>query len=756
MPRKNIKIKISQERKFSPYFLDLKKIVPEEQEFEKPMRRGFFDLLKWTTGNAKTQRHKNKETKLRINFITPGEKRIRREKEEMEINKRIDKHSKILSVQRFQDVSEYSNIPWKPVICFILICFVFVSSLQALSFFQELKNKKQVVLAASLEAYQNLSSGEFEKAKQKFLDAQKELNRFGFLNYIIPHLSQARHILEAGEIMAEIEDKIFNFQFLISDPQLLISISEIYPKIRLVENHLSKINANFLPKEYRENFLENRKKLEILSSGLKSLVKYIPDLSKILGFKETQHYLFIFQNNNEIRPTGGFMGSLAFLDLYQGQIKKLEIPSGGPYDFRKLLKVNVAPPKPLRRINYQWQLQDANWFPDFSTSAEKILWFLENMNLHEFNNEFSRIDGIIAINASFMPKILKITGPIEMPKYKRIITSENFIEETQKIVELESDKKKAKEFIADLMPVVLDRILKKDTEKYERKDKKTQTEIFSKFFLVLFNALEEKEIQLYFTDKNLENKIKELGWAGEIKANPLTVTEGINDYLMVVNTNIRGGKTDGVIKEKIFHQVEIQQDGSLINQVSITRTHQGQKGDYFTGNRNDNYLRIYVPQGSILLEASGDFTIPAPGNFRAVTQGAVADEDLMKVERNAVVDETSGTRITQEFGKTCFANWVQIEPGETATVVFKYKLPFVVNKSVSNPQDSIFYSLLWQKQSGTQAEIESQLILPESYQIIWKYPEDLIIQNKELVKFNSILDRDKFLSLKWNQIESKK
>jgi hypothetical protein len=210
---------------------------------------------------------------------------------------------------------------------------------------------------------------------------------------------------------------------------------------------------------------------------------------------------------------------------------------------------------------------------------------------------------------------------------------------------------------------------------------------------------------------------------------------------MVVNTNIRGGKTDGVIKEKIYHQAEIQKDGSIINQVSIIRTHQGQRGDYFTGARNDNYLRIYVPQGSTLLEASGDFIIPTPGNFRAVTQGAVVDEDLIRIEKKPLIDEVSGTRITQEFGKTCFANWVQIEPGETATVVFKYKLPFKIT-NLHRSQIGL-YSLLWQKQSGTQAEIESQLILPENYQIAWHYPKDLVTQNKRSIRFKSILDRDK-------------
>lgn len=745
MPRKPFKITVSKERKFSPHFLDLKKIIPQEQEFEKPKKKIF-----WLFSIERTK----KEKKIKINFVTPGEKRIKREKEELELKKKIGRHSKFLS-DRFFRFSTYEGTRFKGeqkqisslcpvypkpsqnqnkgkgIISFLLICLFFVFSLQAFFAFQEFKHQKQVILVMSLEAYQNFSSGNFEKAQQDFSKIQEELNQFGFLIHLTPHFSQAKYLLKAGELMAEAGRKIKE----LGDGEIkkinnyLSGITEIYPKIKLAEKHLSKVKINFLPKEYREGFLENKEKLEVLTSSLESLVNYIPDLINILGFKEPKYYLIIFQNNNEIRPTGGFIGSFALIEVDQGEIKNLEIPSGGSYDLRKISKVNVAPPKPLGLVNSQWQIQDANWFPDFPSSAKKILWFWENTEKYKFFIDLpSKIDGLLALNASFTSELLKIVGPVEMPEYKRVITSENFIGETQKIVELESDKKEAKKFIGDLAPRILDKIFNLTQKEYPQ------------FFSVLINALDEKEIQFYFTDQKLEEKIKKLGWAGEIKLNSSSVwAEGLSDYLMIVNTNLGSRKTDQVIKEKIFHQAEIQKDGSIINQIIITRTHQGQVGDYFTGVNNNNYLRLYVPQGSQLLEVFG-FKVMGPGNFRAVTENALADEDLMKIEKNAIIDETSGTRITQEFGKTCFANWVRVKPGETASIIFKYKLPFNLKTKL--------YSLLWQKQSGTRAEIESQLILPEDYEIIWKYPRDSVAQDDKTVKFSSVLDKDKIWAVK--------
>ena len=71
---------------------------------------------------------------------------------------------------------------------------------------------------------------------------------------------------------------------------------------------------------------------------------------------------------------------------------------------------------------------------------------------------------------------------------------------------------------------------------------------------------------------------------------------------MVVQTNIAGGKTDRVIKTKVEHQVEILENGALINIVSLTKEHQGQPEDIFEEQTNTDYVRFYVPQGSKLLD----------------------------------------------------------------------------------------------------------------------------------------------------------
>ena len=73
-----------------------------------------------------------------------------------------------------------------------------------------------------------------------------------------------------------------------------------------------------------------------------------------------------------------------------------------------------------------------------------------------------------------------------------------------------------------------------------------------------------------------------------------------------MNTNINGYKTDGVIDETIEHQSELQTDGSIVDTVTITRTHNGGNEKYDWWNKvNGDWMRVYVPEGSKLLEASG-------------------------------------------------------------------------------------------------------------------------------------------------------
>ena len=98
---------------------------------------------------------------------------------------------------------------------------------------------------------------------------------------------------------------------------------------------------------------------------MNEIVSLSSALDSVFGDKQLKRYLIVFQNNNEIRPTGGFMGSFALVDIQKGKILNIDIPGGGTYDLKGQMKKEVEPPLPLQLSNNRWEFQDANWFPDF-------------------------------------------------------------------------------------------------------------------------------------------------------------------------------------------------------------------------------------------------------------------------------------------------------------------------------------------------------------------------------------------------------
>ena len=313
--------------------------------------------------------------------------------------------------------------------------------------------------------------------------------------------------------------------------------------------------------------------------------------------------------------------------------------------------------------------------------------------------------------------------------YGVILTAENFWMNTQTITEEKltaeqiqaGEKHEPKKIIGDLLDIIIEEL-----PNYLNKDN------LVKLLSIAEASLSEKHILFYFIDENLQKEVEKRGWGGRLKQTNW-------DYLSVINTNIAGGKSDKRIKETINHKSEIMPNGSIINTVKIVRTHTGIKREPFSGVRNVNWMRIYVPAGSQLLEAQG-FRQPDPIYFEEADVSWQPDPLIYRTETMAKVHEASGTKIYEEEGKTVFANWTMVDPGKSITIYLKYKLPFILKdleednsflakvKNLLNPtQKNLFpYTLFFQKQAGAMpSEINSNLKLSDNFRIVWKYPKIL-------------------------------
>lgn len=539
------------------------------------------------------------------------------------------------------------------------------------------------------------------------------------------HFSAAgQHLNEVVKISASLKNPLESKQVSLIDvlgnAEKNISLAKI--ELDAAQKNIDHISIDDLPEDKRDKFLLLKQKMPELLSSIDLFLDNNHILVELLGGNGPRKYLFLFQNNTEMRATGGFIGSYGLMDISNGHVKKFFID--GIFNPDGQLKDRIVPPQPIQKISVNWSMHDSNWFADFPSSAKKAIYFYERTG-------GPTADGVITLTPTVLQKFLKITGPIEMPDYDVTLDSENFVELTQYEVEVDYDKEEnePKKILSDLAPMVMEKLLqKKDLES------------ISKTMDALLEGLEEKHILLYSQNDELQKIISKQGWSGEILS-------AANDYVSVINSNINGYKTDAVIEEKISHNAEIQKDGSIVDTLAITRKHNGGSSEYEWLNKvNADYMRAYVPAGSKLLEVSGHTreTYEAPVDYENL--GFRKDSDVENQENKISIDEGSGTRIYSESDKTVFANWVYVSPGESVTITYKYTLPFsLFNVSVGKGNQVDSYSLVAQKQSGSLgSEFESALSFPEDYELKWNMPVDGEI-NGNKIEMKNKLNEDRFV-----------
>jgi hypothetical protein len=661
-----------------------------------------------------------------------------------------------------KEIKNYSKYFWlvfKLSLSVLALFFLFNFISQGLQIKKEGLSQGQTALAELMAAKDSIKKGDFRGSYLQFKNAHEKLSEIsknlddmnalvvGVTKYL-PYLSK----ISSGSHLVAVGNDISQVGILLSDQLATLdkiksnasggetvsylelfqgsetNIKKISELLVDAQNNVESVNADDVPENYREKFSEIRNTLPEINKTLSEFLGQEKILSDILGGNGPRKYLFLFQNNQEMRPTGGFIGSYGLLDIFNGRVRKFFID--GIFNPDGQLRERVVPPVPIQKISANWSLHDSNWFPDFPKSAEKAAWFYEKTG-------GPTVDGVIAMTPTILGKLLAVTGPIDMPEYGVTVTEDNFIEKIQYEVEVDYDKdlNQPKKILGDLAPKILDKIFNSGS-----------FSDLSQTLNIFVDSLNEKQVLIYSKNWEIEKVLSENGWSGEILNSP-------KDYVSVINTNINGFKTDGMIQEEISHNANIQPDGSIIDTLIVKRKHTGGDTAYEWWNKvNADYMRVYVPKGARLLSAEGqtrEFNAP-PLDYSAL--GYKRDPQVQMEEDSMRIDQESGTRVYEDGEKTVFANWVYVSPKETATVKYTYILPFKIEMSAKNPADN--YSLLAQKQSGSMgSKFISQINYPKSYKILWRYPENGPIQlsglpdNQEGIKMESELNVDRFVGL---------
>lgn len=403
----------------------------------------------------------------------------------------------------------------------------------------------------------------------------------------------------------------------------------------------------------------------------------------LFGMDGEKTYLVLFQNNAELRPSGGFIGSYGLLTVNKGSVSDFQIHD--VYDADGQLTAHVEPAYPLRRymgIVHQY-LRDSNYSPDFPTAASTSA----NMLYLETGETVS---GVIGVDVSFVKTLVGALGSIYVPDYKETVNEENFYMLTQTHAEKDffPGSTQKKDFLRSLFSAIQLKLSDQKSPPYVSLSQAVARAISEKHMLFAFP---DPSIQHLFSVNNLSSSLLD---SREVK------TQQYNDFLGLSETNIGANKANAFVYRKVDQRITLDETGRIKNTVTVR--YKNESSDW-PGGDYKNYIRIITPKGPVLTDITID------GQKQSITP---AITDYLLYERP---DYTSppGLEVetSEEVNKTLFGFLVITPKGKFKTISASYVSPTVLDMG----QQVVAYDLWYFKQNGTDAY---------SYSFIFSYPEN--------------------------------
>jgi hypothetical protein len=345
---------------------------------------------------------------------------------------------------------------------------------------------------------------------------------------------------------------------------------------------------------------EARDQLDRYGPVLGQAVQATEFVPSFLGWDRPKRYLVLAQDPAELRPTGGYTGQYGVVMFDRGRITQKRF-----HDIATLYQQRGLPyfkgPAPLESHllgpTQSWRLADANWSPDFPTSARQAEEF------YRIEAHGEPIDGVIGLTTYAMDELLRLTGPIEVPGYGVTIEPGNatfqLLAATRGPRVPGGDRKA-------ILGVFADRLLE---ELYALPSSRwvDMPETFERIRA-------EHHAALWIKDPSLEAAAARAGWDGSLPA-PTT------DELVIVEANVGPvSKLHLVTERKIdldvtlddagnsHAQLSLQYDNHIKDKSADSRTQQ--EARFLLGyQRRDTmglYLRLLVPLAAQIAEFSLD------------------------------------------------------------------------------------------------------------------------------------------------------
>ena len=502
------------------------------------------------------------------------------------------------------------------------------------------------------------------------------------------------HAVTALSSLETISERLFSKEAYdvetVSD-QLFLELDFLYRELGFLQGEISSTQRKLPIIMDKQKILRTISQAREKISNAKDIAQELPC---ILGADQKRVYLLLFQNNMELRPTGGFIGSFAIAGVEKGRLVDIEIQD--VYSADGQLKGHVEPPEPIKKYLGEtgWYLRDSNWDPDFSVSAQRAEWFLDKeLGL--------AVDGVVSLDLEAVKKLLDVVGEVEVPDFSKTISSKNLYEETRS--QIEENYFPGSRIKANFLMAVASSLITKVSNP-ENIDK-------VRLGRGIVLALEERNIQVFLHNAPALKALENLGWTGglpsEVCQNPC-----FGDWIGLAEANVGVNKANYYIERKMDMTVLLK-EGLIKRTLTITWKNKADKKMEEKG-KYKAYVRILVPRG--------DFA-----------------EGQKKIGQNffGFSPELEAIRGHIEAGTL-----VEVFPQESSTVSFSWTSPAEI------PGEKGEYVLLIRKQAGTIAdrwEIEIDNQLGKEIEI----GPGAFLTGTKAFSYNTLLARDVVSRISW-------
>jgi hypothetical protein len=454
-----------------------------------------------------------------------------------------------------------------------------------------------------------------------------------------------------------------------------IQLNSAQQALKQAQTARIRLNIESLSPEVRDLILNDVDPvLQLMQDGLTIAV----ELPRIMGATDEgpKTYLLLVQNEDELRPTGGFITAASTVLMQDGNLGNLGFVNSGNLD--NWYKVYPAAPWQLKEyMNSQVLIfRDANWFTNYPTTA------LYAEYLYSYTNDHS-VDGVIAFDQRLLVDVLEITGPIKVEDAPYPIDKDNILEymresKAPNAQESGSSDWNNKAFLNTIAHALLGKMFSGEIE----------WELIS---TTLLKALNERHILLQVDNPAMTALIARHHWDGSVQP-------GAGDFLMAVDANIGFNKTNAVVESSAAYDVDLTNPSAPVGSLTVIHKNNakqpmickqwlkshlaGEKGYPITDCYWD-YLRIYKPAGTTLISA---------------TPQSVPDIWMINKQKKPGQVDILGEDI---HGVQAFGTLKVVPIGEALSTNFQFALPVEILKTASG---HITYTLKVQKQPGTLAE----------------------------------------------------